>query len=224
MFAALPMYDWPGVRAATDALWDAIREELRAVGLPAPQVLARPFNEADWLRPDLTLAQTCGMPFRLWLHDKVTLLGAADYGVEGCPPGYYCSFIVTQKGRDPKGKAAVSALHSQSGYAALAAPKRFILTGSHEASIRAVAIGQADYAAIDAVTWMHACREMAETGGLHIHSSTKPTPGLPFITANRDETETMQLCIEAAISRLSRQHKTALFLHGFVRFKPSDYL
>ena len=223
MFAALPMYDWPGVRTATDALWDALRDALRSVGLPAPQSLSRPFDESDWLRPDLTLAQTCGMPFRLWLHDRVTLLGAPDYGVLACPPGYYCSHIITRKGRRPTGRAGVNALHSQSGYAVLNAPNRLVLTGSHAASIRALANGQADFAAIDAITWMHAWREMPEAQELHIHSSTSPTPGLPFITANRDATETMQTCIEAAISALAKPHKAALFLRGFVRFKPSDY-
>ncbi len=223
MFAALPMYDWPGVRAATDALWSCIREEFRAAGLSAPETLSRPFDEADWLRPDLTLAQTCGMPYRLWLHAKVTLLGAPDYGVEGCPPGYYCSQIVIRKGDKAKGKAAVNALHSQSGYAVLNAPNRFILTGSHIASIRAVASSEADFAAIDAVTWMHALREMPEAQELEIKSSTKPTPGLPFITADRDGTETIQNCIERAISALSIHNKNALFLRGFVRFKTSDY-
>lgn len=223
MFAALPMYDWPGVRAATDALWTSIRDEFRGAGLSAPDMLARPFDETDWLRPDLTLAQTCGMPYRLWLKDNVTLLGAPDYGVAGCPPGFYCSHVVTRMGAKVQGIAAINAMHSQSGYAVLPAPNRFILTGSHKASIHAVANGQADYAAIDAVTWMHACREMAETRDLHIHSSTKPTPGLPFITANRDATETIQLCIEQAILALPQQQKTALFLRGFVRFKPSDY-
>jgi len=224
MFAALPMYDWQGACAATDALWDAIRDELLAAGLSAPATLARPFGEADWLRADLTLAQTCGMPYRLWLHDKVTLLGALDYGVPNCPPGYYCSHIVTLPGHEPIGKAAVNALHSQSGYGVLNAPNRIVLTGSHEASIRAVATGRADYAAIDAVSWMHAWREMPETRDLEIHSKTKPTPGLPLITANRDASETIQICLETAISALSQRHKTALFLRGFVRFKPQDYL
>ncbi len=224
MFAALPMYDWPGVRAATDAFWAAIRDEFRSAGLPAPETLSRPFDDADWLRPDLTLAQTCGMPYRLWLLDKVTLLGAADYGVQGCAPGFYCSHIVARIGGKPVGKAAVNAMHSQSGYAVLNAPNRFILTGSHEASILAVAEGHADYAAIDAVTWMHACREMPETRELQIHSCTEPTPGLPFITANRDATETIQSCIERAILAMPKHRKDALFLRGFVRFKPANYL
>lgn len=224
MFAALPMYDWPGSRTATDALWDALRDEFRAAGLPAPQTLSRPFDEGDWQRPDLTLAQTCGMPFRLWLCDKVTLLGTPDYGVEGCPPGYYCSHIITRKQQQPVGKAAVNALHSQSGYAVLNAPNRILLTGSHQASILAVAYCRADYAAIDAVTWRLACRDMPETSDLQIQSSTNPSPGLPFITANRNATETMQTCIERAISGLAKQHRAALFLRGFVRLNPSDYL
>ena len=39
--AALPMYDWPEVRADTDALWSRIRDTLRAQGIDAPERLAR---------------------------------------------------------------------------------------------------------------------------------------------------------------------------------------
>ena len=34
--AGLPMYDWPEVRDAVDALWSAIVERLRANGIEAP--------------------------------------------------------------------------------------------------------------------------------------------------------------------------------------------
>ena len=39
--AALPMYDWPEIRAETDALWAALRDRLRAAGVEAPETLAR---------------------------------------------------------------------------------------------------------------------------------------------------------------------------------------
>lgn len=39
--AALPMYDWPEIRAETDALWAALRDRLRAAGVAAPEALAR---------------------------------------------------------------------------------------------------------------------------------------------------------------------------------------
>lgn len=39
--AALPMYDWPEVRAEVDAEWAAIRTRLLAAGLDAPEMLVR---------------------------------------------------------------------------------------------------------------------------------------------------------------------------------------
>lgn len=39
--AALPMYDWPEIRAETDAAWAGLRDRLRAAGVEAPETLAR---------------------------------------------------------------------------------------------------------------------------------------------------------------------------------------
>lgn len=39
--AALPMYDWPEVRAETDAGWARLRDAFRAAGIDAPECLAR---------------------------------------------------------------------------------------------------------------------------------------------------------------------------------------
>ncbi|MDN2568025.1 PhnD/SsuA/transferrin family substrate-binding protein [Aquibium sp. A9E412] len=41
MIAALPMYDWPEIRAETDAEWAGLAARLRAAGLAAPPRLAR---------------------------------------------------------------------------------------------------------------------------------------------------------------------------------------
>jgi ABC-type phosphate/phosphonate transport system substrate-binding protein len=40
-FAALPMYDWPEIRAAVDAEWALIRRRLLAAGIEAPEHLVR---------------------------------------------------------------------------------------------------------------------------------------------------------------------------------------
>lgn len=39
--AALPMYDWPEIRADVDAQWATLRDRLRAAGYDAPERLAR---------------------------------------------------------------------------------------------------------------------------------------------------------------------------------------
>ena len=51
--ASLPMYDWPEVQGATDRLWRAIRDQLRAEGIEAPDRLTRPADPATtWRDPD----------------------------------------------------------------------------------------------------------------------------------------------------------------------------
>ncbi len=39
--AALPMYDWPEIRAETDAEWAVLRDRLRGLGIDAPHCLVR---------------------------------------------------------------------------------------------------------------------------------------------------------------------------------------
>jgi hypothetical protein len=87
---------------------------------------------------------------------------------------------------------ALNGFDSQSGWAAAAthaaahglAFTRFLHTGSHRDSARAVAGGRADLACIDAVTWRLVERHDPDVArALRIVDSTAPTPGLPLITA-----------------------------------------
>ena len=170
MIASLGMYDRPETAAANDALWSLIRQGLRARGISAPDALTRgegAYAEA-WAAADLVLSQTCGLPFRAGLHERVTLIGTPDYGVEGCPPGHYRSVLVV-RANDPRNTEAdfqtarlsINDPMSQSGWAAVAehfaglglAVPAVMVTGGHRASADSVAEGRADLAAIDAVTW-----------------------------------------------------------------------
>ena len=119
MIAALPMYDRPEIRGATDRLWQAIRDALRSRGLDAPDALTRDQDPWEiWQSPDLILAQTCGLPYRARLAPHVTLVATPDFGLPGCPPGYYNSVIVARS-KTPGPKPAVNEGLSQSGWAAL---------------------------------------------------------------------------------------------------------
>ena len=163
MIASLPMYYRPEIRGATDAFWGYIRDALHQMGLTAPAALTRgPDPWAISQDPSLVLAQTCGLPFRARLHDKVALVATPDYGLPGCPAGYYNSVIITRPGPLPRRpRLAINDPLSQSGWAALAAwltsqemaHGPVTVTGAHAASARAVADGLADLAAIDAQTW-----------------------------------------------------------------------
>lgn len=241
MIASLGMYDRPETSAANDALWALIRDGLRRQGLDAPETLTRGDAAywAAWEDPQLLVSQTCGLPFRAQLHDRVTLIGTPDYGVQGCLPGHYRSVLIARKD-DPRtiesgfvsARLAINEPLSQSGWAAayqhfedlgLTAPAT-ITTGSHVASAKAVAQGQADLAAIDAVTWALILRHDAFADGLRVIAQTNPTPGLPLITAQTELADLLFETITTAIAALSDAQRDTLCLQGLVRIPQSSYI
>jgi hypothetical protein len=102
MLASLPMYDLPELRSETDALWSAVAHGLRARGIDAPGRLTRSGDlHSDWMRPDLLLSQTCGLPFVRHLRGRVDLVGAVAYDLPDCAPGTYRSRVVV-RADDPR--------------------------------------------------------------------------------------------------------------------------
>ncbi len=240
--AALPMYDWPEVRGATDRLWVALREALRAEGVAAPDALDRErAAEALWTHPRLVLAQTCGLPFVRELESRVTLLGAPDYGLPGLAPGFYDSVVVV-RADDPRdtlasfggARLALNSTGSQSGWAALlhhAAPLAEAgsffgaasVTGAHTASAEAVAAVAADLAALDHVSWRLFRAHRPAAARLRVLMRTDPTPALPLIAAAGTDAARHRTAIEAAFAALDPPARDALGLCGFRRFEPADY-
>jgi ABC-type phosphate/phosphonate transport system substrate-binding protein len=245
--AALPMYDWPDLRAANDALWGRIAARLRAAGWDAPTTLTRGRPLRDlWRDPDLLLAQTCGHPFVAELQGAVRLVATPVYAAAGCRGPLYSSALVARAGEagatlaDFRGRrAAVNGRDSQSGHMALARaaaatglPRPFfcgaVETGSHAASIAAVGRGEADIAAIDAVCWALAARHMAEEARrLRVVAWTPLTPGLPFVTAaSRGDGEVALLrraLQEALRDPATEGARRALLLDGVAILAPEDY-
>lgn len=201
--ASLPMYDLPALRAATDRLWQGIRDALTARGIPAPAALDRREDfTAVWHDPHLLLSQTCGYPYATTLRGRVQLVAIPIYGAPGCQGGRYRSVLVVR--REDKApdlsalrgrRAAFNARDSQSGMnalraavAPLAEAGRFfadvVETGSHRASALAVQRGEADIAAIDCVTWALLDRHEPETvRGLRVLGHSPDAPALPYVTA-----------------------------------------
>lgn len=242
LVAAFPMYNRPELHAAFDALWAGTRDGLRAAGVAdVPQALtplAAGLKEF-WQRPDLLLSQTCGMPFRHVLKDKVTLVGTPDFGLEGCPPGYYRSAIIVRADDRRQTLAdfaeasfAFNETLSQSGYAAaLVAAERAGVrfgtqrqSGAHALSARMVAKGTADIAGIDAVSWRHMCCYDPWTEGLRVLTWTEPTPGLPFITAFAPLATVLHDCLQAAVAGLDQSLRDALSLRQIVHIPAEAYL
>ncbi len=233
--AALPMYDFPALRPSWDGLWQEMRARLVEAGFRAPAGLTwdRP-PAVMWRDPALILGQTCSLPWRRGLRDFLTVIGAFDFGLKGCPPGYYNSVIVVPKASRARAaaeledaRAAVNALDSQSGHAALAdwlgeAPEAPVLTGAHLGSIRALAEGRADVAAIDAQSWEILRRE-PPARALREIARTRPTPGLPLVTAERRQAAAVADAVAFAVARAPTRVLRPLGIRGFVRFGDADY-
>lgn len=240
MIASLMMYQRPELAAAHDRLWTGIRARLHSAGIDAPEALSQDAEEFFvWRHPEMVLSQTCGMPYRLWLHDQVALVGTPDYGLEGCAPGYYRSALVV-RADDPRddlaayrdARFAYNQTFSQSGFAAPywhVQPmgvffENRLHMGQHMASARAVAEGQADIAAIDAVTWRNAQTFEPFAQGLRVLDWTTPTPGLPLITALGRDTDAVFDAVQGAIAALSAEDASALGIKGLVRISKEAYL
>ncbi|QGX97866.1 hypothetical protein EI983_06085 [Roseovarius faecimaris] len=236
MIASLPMYDPPPLQGANDRFWQAIRAELGE----GPEHLTRGGDLWEqWRAPDLVLSQTCGYPYRARLHGHVTLVGTPDYGLPGCPPGYYTSVMVVRAEDTRDGFAAFDGARfafneplSQSGWAgpqvyAQAEGVSFgppVQTGGHALSARAVAAGKADIAGIDALTWEVLQEHDPVAQELRVVARTQPTPVLPYITASSRDAARHFNAVSAAIAALAPDDRALLHLRGLVAIPAETYL
>ncbi len=235
MTAMLGMYDMPALQSANDRFWTSIRARLG----DGPENLNRSDDFWDiWQNPDLIFAQTCGMPYRTRLHGNVQLVGTPDYGLQGCPAGYYCSVIVARQD-DMRELADLSAGNfafnealSQSGWAAPVthlielglSPAGLLETGAHALSAQAVADGRADYASLDALTWELLKAHSDVAGALREVARTTPTPALPYITSTARDASRIADAVRAAITDLSDEDRAALHIRSLIDIPSETYL
>jgi ABC-type phosphate/phosphonate transport system substrate-binding protein len=241
MIAALGMYDRAETAAANNALWAGIRDSLRAQNLGAPEHLTRGDMAymAGWTSPDLIFSQSCSLPYRAALFDTVTLIATPDYGLPDCPAGYYRSVYVARSTDHRADLAAFAgsafALNeelSHSGWAAPWADHRargltltpILQTGAHRASGLAVAQGQADYAALDQLTWELMCRHDDFAKDLKVIGETPISPALPFITAKTNDAASLRQALITSIAALDPDHRAALHIRGCVTIPAAVYL
>ena len=233
--ASLPMYDLPGVRADWDALWAAARPALTHAGIPAPAKLSRPIDlHRHWNDPRLVLSQTCAPPWRDGLHRHTAVVGAFDFGLPGCPPGWYRSHLVVRDDecrpvgalRD-RGRVAINGYDSYSGHGSLVAlghpPRAPLVTGAHVNSVAALRLGAADIAAIDAVSWRFLSRLPGRLSGLRIVGHTRPHPGTPVILSRKYDPHAARAAIAAAVALLPVSARARLGLRGLVPLGDRDY-
>jgi ABC-type phosphate/phosphonate transport system substrate-binding protein len=215
--ASLPMYDLEELSGATNALWDGLARHMRREGLSdVPDVLNRPVQlEQHWLSPNLLISQTCGYPLTHVLRGKVQLVGLPVYACDGCTPdGFYSSLLVVPASSNlhslaacRQRRAVFNTHDSMSGLLALRHAARQVVgadgvdtpffaaaleSGGHRHSVRKVATGEADIAAIDAVTFALLHRIDPDlTGQVRVIGKTQQVPGLPFITSTATDEQAM---------------------------------
>lgn len=240
MTASMIMYARPELDAAHARLWSCLHARLTAQGIKAPKNLRQTGSEFElWEDPELVFSQTCGMPYRTRLHGKVQLLATPDYGLEGCPQGYYRSAIIiraddARKALDQFASArlAYNMGHSQSGFASIyahVAPMGFwfqnrVESGGHLNSARMVADGRADIAAVDAQTWRLIQRYEAVSGQLRVLEWTAPTPALPFITGAAQNAAAVRACLRLALEDMPAADLATLDIKGIVEIPHRDYM
>ena len=239
MIAALPMYDRPATRGAYLALWSLVRDRLRARGISAPHGLDHDIAyNAVWDRDDLVLGHICNLPYRRRYRDRLTAIGASDYAIPGCAPGFYRSCFVVRRDDTAttlqsfhKARIVANARDSQSGYGVLTDLARaqgallptVTWTGSHDASVAAVLAGRADFAAIDAHTWDLMQADTPGLDGLRVIGLSPASPGQTFVTGPGRDPAPYLAALNDAIAGLSAPTRRILRLRGVVPLPASDY-
>lgn len=245
VLAALPMYDFAPMRAASQQLWSSVRQSIvddvsRFSAIP--DVLGRPTDVwAHWRHAELVFSQTCGYPYVSGLRETVHLIGTPDYGVFPDLPGWYCSDIVVRandsrlqladfqgacfayNGRDSQSGCHSMMFHILTELGERRLFDQCVLSGSHEASVAMVAAGHADIAAIDTVSLQLLQRYSPAAAQLRVLGRTAASPGLPYICARQNDVDVMADAVIAGIKQLSKLDGDILGLKGFWRSHPDDY-
>lgn len=202
--AALPMYDFPPLESAHDALWAVLSRHVMQAGVAdTPRQLTRDLDHVEvWTHPSLLFGQGCEFPLAKSWADSITVVATPRYAAPGCEGARYRSAIVVRE-NDPAARladlrhrrCAINDVSSNSGMnllrasvAPLAKGARFfesvVFSGSHRRSVDMVAEGEADVAAIDCVSLAHFERLYpAVVAKLRVLEWTAFSPSLPFITA-----------------------------------------
>lgn len=207
---SLPMYELSdSLKKADDIFWNRLATKLRSRGIDAPEALERNTGPLvkHWLDERLLLSQACGYPYVASLMGHgVKIVATPVYATnDDLPPGDYRSVLIVREGTsykslaDLKGKkAGINEANSNSGMnvfraavAAAFAPdvleagvfEKVVETGGHLISVRKVAEGEIDVAAIDSVTYDLIQRNHPQLAAqTRILANSEPSPGLPLVT------------------------------------------
>jgi ABC-type phosphate/phosphonate transport system substrate-binding protein len=220
--------------------------------MPAPGLAASvrivddcgPDLDTFWSDDRLLLSQTCGYPLTHALAGKVQLVATPEFDAPGCSGPDYSSVFIARENEggaslvDYRGRrAALNNPDSNSGMnvfrhaiAPLAEGGRFfssvVTTGSHHASMEAVASGVVDIASIDCVTFAFAREALPElASGLCVIGYSTSTRGLPLITSRRLSAPALEH-LRSALNATADEHPALarrLKIRSFAQVPLSDY-
>jgi ABC-type phosphate/phosphonate transport system substrate-binding protein len=224
---SLPMYDWPEVRGATDALWAGIA---RHAGLEGELERGGP-HDALWRLPQMIFSQTCGYPFTHEFKGLLQYVGTPHYQADGCEGANYCSIVFAREKLSPSdlrgARPAINSHDSMSGYLALKAVfaplavggeffAPALVTGGHLNSLAAVREGRADVCSIDAVCVGLARKHRPDDlHGLVEIARSPLVPGLPFVTRAGDVATLRRAVMAAFADPELAEARAAVLLDGF---------
>ena len=199
--AALPLYDWPELREATDGFWSILAQRLEAAGLSAPVELTRDQDPAIlWDSPGLLISQSCGLRHVDGAARGTRIICAPVYEVEGCGAGRMSAVILGRR----DGPADLAALQG-ARYAVEGPDSRFARAALLDAigapalgetvwaptpreALIALADGRAEAACLDALSWALARLHEPAAAGLVPLAWTDAVAAPPFVTSALTET------------------------------------
>jgi len=191
------------------------------------------------------IAQTCGFPYLKHWRDSHIPVCVPVFDIEGCEDQRYRSWFIKRKSSQRQDleafrnmRVAINGLESNSGmnvlrFAAcrLSNQGRFFsevkVTGAHYQSMFAVANGDADIAAIDAVSFYFACQKYPDLlAQIDVFAQSATTVGLPFIQKRgaRVSAESITRALNTAVDRYRENTPNPLRLRRFQGVGESAYL
>lgn len=236
------MYPFESVAWAWDELWSAVTDRVAW----APDRLTRSGDvHARWRDDTCLVTQICGAPLVAEHRDVLHVVGAFSIDVpDATADARYRSILLSphELGPDalttPATRAAANSDDSLSGWISLLAatvgaggawPGEVVFTGSHAASVRSLARGEADIASIDAWSLaLIAAEDPDLVSGLHAIGAGPSVP-TPAVAARHTSTESqvaeLRDAFDAATSDPALGDALAsLRITGFVRLALDDYL
>jgi ABC-type phosphate/phosphonate transport system substrate-binding protein len=225
---AFPMYVLPQMQADMRNLWVLLRTRLQLAGyghLAEEPGFDDPLHGGD-VPASIGLIQYCGFPYVSQWREHLRPLACLHYDAPHCEGKMHRSVIIVSADNTAKSleqlrgsRAAINGYDSNTGMnllrhaiAPLAGGEAFFsdvtVTGAHVESLRAVAEGRADVAAIDCVTFAYIGDYYPEwVAKVRVLATTADSPALPLFT-RRDASEAWREALLAAWKSVLVENRT----------------